>query len=173
LEYHQEWLSINIFRIGYMKLKSLLVFLFFSNLSFAHEFLPFEVGTRKAIETQYLNQPLIISFWSTDCPYCINELKKLGKVLTKNANVKLITVCVDGKESSKKAERILGQANLPQHEQYQYSEVDEDRLRYSIDPNWYGEIPRTYFYNTTHQVISISGKVSNVFLDEWFKKITL
>ena len=153
-----------------MKLKIFLFFLFFSHFSFAYEFMPFEINTRNVIEKKYLNQPLIISFWSIDCPYCIDDLKKLGKALSKNTNVKLITVCVDGKESAKKAERVLSQANLPKHEQYQYAEVDEDRLRYNIDPAWYGELPRTYFYDAAHQVTPLSGKISNSFLDKWFKK---
>ena len=153
-----------------MKLKIFLFLLFFSHFSFAYDFMPFDMNTRKVIEKRYIDQPLIISFWSIDCPYCIDDLKKLGKALSKNANVKLITVCVDGKESAKKAERILSQANLPNHEQYQYAEVDEDRLRYNIDPAWYGELPRTYFYDAAHQVTPLSGKISNSFLDKWFKK---
>ena len=153
-----------------MKLKIFLFFLFFSHLSFAYDFMPFDMNTRKVIEKRYIDQPLIISFWSIDCPYCIGDLKKLGKALSKNTNVKLITVCVDGKESAKKAERILSQANLPKHEKYQYAEVDEDRLRYNIDPAWYGELPRTYFYDAAHQVTPLSGKISNSFLDKWFKK---
>jgi len=153
-----------------MKLKIFLFFLFFSHFSFAYDFMPFDMNTRKVIEKRYIDQPLIISFWSIDCPYCIDDLKKLGKALSKNTNVKLITVCVDGKESAKKAERILSQANLPKHEQYQYAVVDEDRLRYNIDPAWYGELPRTYFYDAAHQVTPLSGKISNSFLDKWFKK---
>ena len=153
-----------------MKLKIFFLFLFFSHFSFAYDFMPFDMNTRKVIEKRYIDQPLIISFWSIDCPYCIDDLKKLGKALSKNTNVKLITVCVDGKESAKKAERILSQANLPKHEQYQYAEVDEDRLRYNIDPAWYGELPRTYFYDAAHQVTPLSGKISNSFLDKWFKK---
>ncbi|GBL31829.1 hypothetical protein EMGBS12_01390 [Methylophilaceae bacterium] len=153
-----------------MKLKILLFLLLFSNFSFAYEFMPFEINTRNVIEKKYLNQPLIISFWSIDCPYCIDDLKKLGKALSKNKNVKLITVCVDGKESAKKAERILNLAHLPKHEQYQYAEVDEDKLRYSIDPTWYGELPRTYFYDKAHQVTPLSGKISNSFLDAWLNK---
>ena len=144
--------------------------MFFSHFSFAYDFMPFDMNTRKVIEKRYIDQPLIISFWSIDCPYCIDDLKKLGKALSKNTNVKLITVCVDGKESAKKAERILSQANLPKHEQYQYAEVDEDRLRYNIDPAWYCELPRTYFYDAAHQVTPLSGKISNSFLDKWFKK---
>jgi thiol-disulfide isomerase/thioredoxin len=153
-----------------MKLKIFLFLLFFSHFSFAYDFMPFDMNTRKVIEKRYIDQPLIISFWSIDCPYCIDDLKKLGKALSKNTNVKLITVCVDGKESAKKAERILSQANLPKHEKYQYAEVDEDRLRYNIDPAWYGELPRTYFYDAAHQVTPLSGKISNSFLDKWFKK---
>ncbi|MEY3301116.1 MAG: hypothetical protein RLY73_538 [Pseudomonadota bacterium] len=144
--------------------------MFFSHFSFAYDFMPFDMNTRKVIEKRYIDQPLIISFWSIDCPYCIDDLKKLGKALSKNTNVQLITVCVDGKESAKKAERILSQANLPKHEKYQYAEVDEDRLRYNIDPAWYGELPRTYFYDAAHQVTPLSGKISNSFLDKWFKK---
>ena len=153
-----------------MKLKTLLLLLVFSNFSFAYEFMPFEINTRNVIEKKYLNQPLIISFWSIDCPYCIDDLKKLGKALSKNKNVKLITVCVDGKESAKKAEGILNLAHLPEHERYQYAEVDEDKLRYSIDPTWYGELPRTYFYDKAHQVTPLSGKISNSFLDAWLNK---
>ena len=153
-----------------MKLKILLFLLFFSHFSFAYEFMPFEINTRNVIEKKYLNQPLIISFWSIDCPYCIDDLKKLGKALSKNKNVKLITVCVDGKESAKKADRILSLAHLPEHERYQYAEVDEDKLRYSIDPTWYGELPRTYFYDTAHQVTPLSGKIPNSFLDAWLNK---
>ncbi len=153
-----------------MKLKILLFLLFFPNFSFAYEFMPFEINTRNVIEKKYLNQPLIISFWSIDCPYCIDDLKKLGKALSKNKNVKLITVCVDGKESAKKAERILNLAHLPEHERYQYAEVDEDKLRYSIDPTWYGELPRTYFYDAAHQVTPLSGKIPNSFLDAWLNK---
>jgi len=153
-----------------MKLKIFLFLLFFSNFSFAYEFIPFEIDTRKAIEAKYLNQPLIISFWSIDCPYCIDDLKKLGKALTKNTKVKLVTVCVDGKESAKKAERILNQAHLPEHERYQYAEADEDKLRYSIDPTWYGELPRTYFYDVNHKITPLSGKISNSFLSTWLKK---
>ena len=153
-----------------MKLKIFLFLLFFSNFLFAYELMPFEINTRNVIEKKYLNQPLIISFWSIDCPYCIDDLKKLGKALSKNKNVKLITVCVDGKESAKKAERILNLAHLPEHERYQYAEVDEDKLRYSIDPTWYGELPRTYFYDTAHQVTPLSGKISNSFLDAWLNK---
>jgi peroxiredoxin len=84
-----------------MKLKIFLFFLFFSHLSFAHDFMPFDMNTRKVIEKRYIDQPLIISFWSIDCPYCIDDLKKLGKALSKNTNVQLITVCVDGNESAK------------------------------------------------------------------------
>jgi thiol-disulfide isomerase/thioredoxin len=153
-----------------MKLKTFLFFLFFSHLSFAYEFMPFDMNTRKVIEKRYIDQPLIISFWSIDCPYCIDDLKKLGKALNKNTKVKLITVCVDGKESAKKAERILNLAHLPEHEHYQYAEADEDKLRYSIDPAWYGELPRTYFYDADHQITSLSGKIPKAFLDKWFKK---
>jgi len=153
-----------------MKLKILLFFLFFSNFSIAYEFMPFEINTRNAIEKKYINQPLIISFWSIDCPYCIDDLKKLGKALSKNTNVKLITVCIDAKESPKKAKRILDQVRLPEHEHYQYAEVDEDKLRYSFDPTWYGELPRTYFYDAAHQVTPLSGKIPNSFLDAWLNK---
>ena len=43
-----------------------------------------------------------------------------------------------------------------------------ERLRFSIDPNWYGELPRSYFFDESHEFKAHSGIVSEALLAEWF-----
>ena len=42
-----------------------------------------------------------------------------------------------------------------------------ERLRYSIDPDWFGELPRNYFYDANSSRIGFSGKLTEDILLEW------
>jgi len=55
-------------------------------------------------------------------------------------------------------------------ERGEFAESDEERLRYSIDKNWYGELPRTYYYDTSHQVKTLSGSPDLIWLKTWASK---
>ena len=80
-----------------------------------------------------------------------------GNILSFKLNFKI-------NEKSNKQTKNWSQSNRAN------AEADEDKLRYSIDPTWYGELPRTYFYDADHQITPLSGKISNSFLDTWLKK---
>jgi hypothetical protein len=41
-----------------------------------------------------------------------------------------------------------------------FSDENSDKLRFEIDPKWYGELPRTYFFNAAHQRVGMSGVLS-------------
>ncbi|MGE4630656.1 MAG: hypothetical protein AAEC86_09460 [Pseudohongiellaceae bacterium] len=43
-----------------------------------------------------------------------------------------------------------------------------ERLRFSIDPNWYGELPRSYFFDAKHNMSSHSGIMTKALLPGWF-----
>ena len=43
-----------------------------------------------------------------------------------------------------------------------------ERLRFSIDANWYGELPRSYFFDVNNKMRSHSGIVSKELLAGWF-----
>ena len=45
-----------------------------------------------------------------------------------------------------------------------------EKLRYVIDQDWYGELPRSYYYDADHQRSSHSGTLSQQQLSAWLGK---
>ncbi len=44
-----------------------------------------------------------------------------------------------------------------------------ERLRYRVDPNWFGELPRAYLYTDDHQRTAHSGILSEADLQQWLQ----
>jgi len=42
-----------------------------------------------------------------------------------------------------------------------------DKLRFYIDPGWYGELPRSYFYDAAQQRSGHSGALTRAQLQDW------
>ena len=150
----------------------LLVFaLLFGNQVYAEPLRPFNVSSRLEIEKTYQGQPIILAFWSLDCVYCLDELTTLGDFVRQHPEINLVLVNTDGLSSSQEVLKVLKQVHLPLiYEVWQFAEADEERLRYSIDKKWYGELPRTYYYDAKHQVKSISGSPDLIWLKNWASK---
>ncbi|MGZ8252308.1 MAG: TlpA family protein disulfide reductase [Methylophilaceae bacterium] len=142
-----------------------------SAIAMGTDFKPFDGQSRAAIEQAYAGKPLILAFWSVDCTYCMEDLTALGELVKRHPQATLITVCTDGREAADKAAGMLEAAKLQAHPRWQFAEVDEERLRYNIDKNWYGELPRTYFYDAGHQVQAISGRPEKAWLARWIKNL--
>ena len=153
-------------------IKCLLVsVLLLGNQVYAESLRPFNVSSRLEIEKAYQGQPVILAFWSLDCVYCLDELSTLGDFVKQHPKINLVLVNTDGLISSQEVIKALKQVHLPaSYEVWQFAEADEERLRYSIDKKWYGELPRTYYYDARHQVKSISGSPDLIWLKNWAGK---
>lgn len=129
---------------------------------------PFDRGSRAAIEQAHAGKPFVLAFWSVDCAYCPEELKHLGALVRKRPDIKLVLVSVDGMEMKSEASGKLEQF-LPegQGERWIFAGNDPDRLYFSVDRKWHGELPRTYFYDGKGGVQGRSGQVSPAWLEEW------
>ena len=53
---------------------------------------PFVGASRIEIEKAHIGQPMILAFWSLDCPYCMDELNVLGDLVKKHPKVKLLSL---------------------------------------------------------------------------------
>jgi thiol-disulfide isomerase/thioredoxin len=153
------------------KLFLLLGFLL-SQQVFAAPLRPFMASSRMDIEKAHQGQPMIMAFWSLDCSYCLDELSTLGEFVKQHPRVKLVLVNTDGLSTVKEVVNAIKKIRLPvAYEAWQFSEVDEERLRYSIDKTWYGELPRTYYYDNSHQVKAVSGSPDLIWLKSWASKL--
>lgn len=152
-----------------LAIKLLLAFVFlFSQQVYAESLKPFNASSRVEIERTHQGHPMVLAFWSMDCVYCLDELGVLADFVKQHPKIKLILVNVDGQSSSLEINKVLKQLRLPlKYEAWQFSESDEDRLRYSVDKNWYGELPRTYYYDASHQVKAVSGSPNLTWLKNW------
>ena len=72
----------------------------------------------------------------------------------------LVMLTVDGKSANTEINRILTKFNVITLENWFFFEDNSAKLRFEIDPTWYGELPRTYFFNSDHQRTAISGVIS-------------
>ena len=138
---------------------------------YAEPLKPFVASSRAKIEKAHQGQPMILAFWSLDCVYCLDELSILGDFVKQHSKFKLVLVNTDGLSSSQEVAKALKQVHLPPaYEAWQFAETDEERLRYSIDKKWYGELPRTYYYDNVHQIKAVSGSPDLIWLKSWASK---
>jgi thiol-disulfide isomerase/thioredoxin len=136
----------------------------------AADFQPWRADSRSTLEQQFARKPFILALWSLDCAYCAEELRMLGAWVKQHPQVALVTVNTDIGQATDAA-TFMDALALPAHARWQFAGNDADRLRYQLDPAWYGELPRTYFYDTRHQVQAISGRPAKDWLDNWGRSL--
>ena len=141
--------------------------------AWAGEFKPFHAGSRAAIEQAHAGQPFVLAFWSVDCAYCPEEIKHLSAMVRQRPDIKLVLVSVDVAELKAEADKKLA-GWLPEGlgERWIFAGNDPDRLVFSVDRKWHGELPRTYFYDGKGGVQGRSGQVSSAWLAEWARGIS-
>lgn len=151
-----------------MKRMSLLALLLLTHSALAADLKPFLPGSRAFIEQAHSGQPFVLVFWSLDCAYCPQEIKHLGALVRQRPDIKLVLVSVDGPDFKDEVDKKLA-AILPegQGERWIFAGDDPDRLYFSVDRKWHGELPRTYFYDGRGGVHGRSGQVSAAWMMEW------
>lgn len=174
MEYSSRWFSLDKGRAMKKIITVLTCLSFFVQAPeiFAQNIKPFGFSSRQTIEKSHAGQAFILAFWSLDCVYCLDELAILAKFTTQHPKVKLVMVNTDGQSTAREINQALKKFNLPANiEMWQFSESDDERLRYSIDKQWYGELPRTYYYDKAHQIKSLSGSQDEEWLKQWGKSL--
>ena len=127
----------------------------------------FEPESLKKIEQAYAGQPFLLVMWSLDCPPCREELALLSEFSKQHRDFKLVLVSTDAADASAQVAEVLAEQQLNHVESWVFSEAGADRLRYEIDPDWYGEIPRSYFYDQNHQRTAVSGALKKQQIVTW------
>lgn len=117
----------------------------------------FTQGSYQALMNQYKNQPLVLIVWSTTCPSCLKEMNIINSLHKSYPKLNFVMLTVDDNLAVNQINEILEKNQLTDLENWLFSEDNSEKLRFEIDPTWYGELPRTYFFNAAHQRTAISG----------------
>ncbi len=144
--------------------------LLLSHFAIAEVVQPFVVGSMKQIEKNYAGKPFILVLWSLSCAYCPTELKMLGELKHKNPAMNVVLLATDTIEQSTEITQQLQVYGLGDTEQWVFADAMPERLRFEIDKRWYGEVPRTYFYDAAHQRQVKMGVVDRPFVEGWLQQ---
>lgn len=138
-----------------------------SSFSAAQNFQPFVAGTLDEIKAAYAGKPFLLNLWSTDCLPCRLELEMLGKLKAEQPDFPLVLISTDLIDYQEESFYILEDYGLENIQTWIFADTFTERLRYSIDPTWYGELPRSYLYNADHSFAAHSGVLTQELLDSF------
>lgn len=136
-------------------------------------FSPFYAQTFVEIKNSMKGQPFVLSLWSIDCAPCRVELDLLGDIVRQNPAFPLIIVSTDSIENRETANIILEDYGLDSYQTWMFADNFSEKLRFSIDPSWFGELPRSYAFDKNHRATAHSGILSQDKLNEFLELINL
>jgi thiol-disulfide isomerase/thioredoxin len=128
---------------------------------------PFDATTPAALEQRYAGRPYILAFWSLGCGYCLAELESFANRLKARPGLPLVLVATDAPDLAPAVATRLEQLGLRPASQWSFADDMPERVRFAVDRQWRGELPRTYLFDARHQVQAVSGAMEEARLDEW------
>jgi thiol-disulfide isomerase/thioredoxin len=153
-------------------LAALLLCLFSMSVSHADTGITiFEKESYQQILDRYQGKPLLLNFWSLDCPPCLKEFSVLSEISRQLPDISIVMVSVDGADTMAEAQQTLNQHGLGHLEHWIFPENHDPVLRYQVDPLWYGELPRNYFFDRQQQRLAHSGSFSLEQVKDWLASL--
>lgn len=150
----------------------LLMFLLMPAVVLAATPAAFIQGSMKQIRQQYSGRPYILVLWSLDCVYCAGELRYLGKLIKQQPDLPLVLVSTDSMEQSSNILTRLEKFGLAAKPGYAFADDFVERLRWEIDPAWYGELPRNYLVDAGGRSKLVRGQLQPEQLQRWLVQHT-
>lgn len=143
-----------------MRFFTALIFLLSLNVAQADSLKSFTSGSYAQIVKDQSGKPFIFTLWSITCPSCIKDMAVIKDIHQTQPELKIIMLSTDDISEQAAAKEILEKNQLMDVEQWIYAEDNTQKLQYEIDPKWYGELPRTYFFDKAGQRDAVSGALS-------------
>jgi hypothetical protein len=138
----------------------------------AVELKPFDENSLAALKQEQAGRPFALVLWSVNCVPCREELRLWSEWIRRYPAIKVLLVSTDPPQDHAAAQRMAGRYTGDSAEAglRAFASDYAERLRWSIDPSWYGEVPRTYFFDAAHRAEAKSGLVDAAFVEAWLEK---
>lgn len=120
------------------------------------------------IKVENKGKQWLMLLWSVDCPPCFKELAILQKLKNKYDDLPVVIINTDADdESVEERKAVINKFELNHLTNLHFVDGKADQSRFLIDPQWYGELPRSYFIEKNGQFHGKSGLVNKVILTQW------
>lgn len=126
-------------------------------------------GSQQTIAATRQGKPFILALWSLDCTHCRDDLALLGQLQAKHSTLDVVLVSTDTPAQRSEILTMLKHYALQRAESWVFADSYVERLRFEIDAQWYGELPRTYFFDAAGGSTAISGKIERDPVERWIK----
>ena len=131
---------------------------------------PFIQGSYNNVRIELSDKPFLMVLWSIDCPPCHKELNMLGKLTKERPELNLVLISTDDISLADDIAETLKKHGLGGTESWAFADPNVARLRYEIDPRWYGTLPRSYFFDSNHQRSATTGTLEKEQVEAWLKE---
>ena len=132
---------------------------------------PFVTDSYQQILDNNANKPFMLVIWSITCSSCLKDMALLSKMHKAHPDINMVMLATDDATATEQIQQILAKNELGGLENWLFADDNAQKLRYEIDPKWYGEMPRTYFLGKQHEREGISGVLSQDDYESRFKKM--
>lgn len=120
------------------------------------------------VKQQYDGERWLMLLWSVECPPCFKELAQIGKLAEENPDLPVVLINSDGDEwLDEQREALIEKYGLSKLQNLHFADGKAAKGRFVIDPSWYGELPRSYFYKSDGSRVAKSGLVATELLAKW------
>jgi hypothetical protein len=106
-------------------------------------------------------QAFVLVVWSLDCEFCQASLTTLAHMRRRHPQLRIVTLATEQLADPKAARMIrlkLAKLGLTQ-QAWVFGSAPPEQLRYAIDPQWRGEMPRSYWFDGHGGVRPQSGVI--------------
>ncbi len=139
-----------------------------SHVVSAQELRRFTAGSYDRIVQAHAGKPFVLAVWSLTCEPCREELELFSGFLQKNPQFELVLIATDTPADEPALRAALARHRIARAEIWVFADAFQEKLRFEIDRRWYGELPRTYFFNAAGVRQGVSGKLDAGRIDAWF-----
>ncbi len=131
---------------------------------------PFSRGSWAALETAASRKPTIVHFWSLTCAPCMAELPHWPDLARRLPGIEVVLVNTDPPAQAETIAHAARRAGLGSLPQYGFADRFAARLRWEVDPDWQGELPRTDLLGRDGTRRHILGSIDRAMLQSWAKE---
>jgi len=128
---------------------------------------PFQAGSLDEIRQHYRGRPFVLALWSLTCSHCARELAHFATLKKEHPQFTLVLVSTDTPDEATALTSTLAGHGLSGVESWVFADDFSERLRHAIDPQWGGELPRTYLFDRTHRMRGYTGRIPAGVLEAW------
>ena len=130
----------------------------------------FDADSLSAIRNTHAGKPFVLAFWSVHCEPCRAEMSDWKTLRRRYPGIPVILVAADALRERAVIEAFLKRYDPGPVERRAFADDFQEKIRYSVDPGWRGELPRTYLFDAGHRSEAVSGAIRIDAVDAWMKR---